>query len=198
MRLSKRILDLALVIIAAPVVIPIFLLTALAIKLGDGGSVFFVQERVGYRGAVFRMLKFRTMIENAERKGPLITIAGDSRITRTGRWLRSSKLDELPQLINVLCGEMSLVGPRPEVPYYVRMYTAEQRKVLELKPGITDPASIHYLDESGALAKESDPEQVYINHIMGDKIRMNLTYAENASWITDMQVILATVLKLRG
>lgn len=198
MRFSKRVLDLALVIIAAPVVVPIFLLIAFAIKLDDGGSVFFVQERVGYRGAVFRMLKFRTMIENAERKGPLITIAGDTRITRAGRWLRSSKLDELPQLINVLRGEMSLVGPRPEVPYYVRMYTAEQRKVLDLKPGITDPASIHYLDESGVLAKESDPEVVYINRIMDDKIRMNLIYAEHASWITDIQVILATLLKLRG
>ncbi|HEV7164548.1 MAG TPA: sugar transferase [Gammaproteobacteria bacterium] len=198
MTLSKRALDLALVIIAMPVLILVFLIVSLAIKMDDGGPVFFVQERVGHRGTMFQILKFRTMIENAERKGPLITVAGDARITRVGRWLRSSKFDELPQLINVLRGEMSLVGPRPEVPRYVRMYTTEQRKILDLKPGITDPASIHYLDESGVLATEAHPEKAYIERIMGDKIRMNLAYAKRANCMTDIRVILDTLLKLRS
>lgn len=198
MKLSKRIVDIILVLIASPFVAPLFMLVALAVKLDDSGTVLFVQERVGYRGTTFRMLKFRTMVQDAEKSGRLITIANDARITRTGRWLRKSKLDELPQLINVLRGDMSLVGPRPEVAKYVAMYSPDQRRVLELVPGITDPASIAFRDEAGLLADCNDPEQAYIERILPEKIALNLAYAAKAGVLSDMMVILGTLRALWG
>jgi lipopolysaccharide/colanic/teichoic acid biosynthesis glycosyltransferase len=194
--LGKRAFDLfwsvpGLVVLALPLV-----LVALLIKLSDGGPVFFRQERVGHRGRIFRLWKLRTMRERAEREGPRLTVGRDPRITPVGGFLRRFKLDELPQLINVVRGEMSLVGPRPEVPEYVALYTAEQRAVLELMPGITDPASIKYRHESELLAQSDDPVSTYTDRIMPDKVRMNLEYAQRASVLTDVGVILKTIFHL--
>jgi lipopolysaccharide/colanic/teichoic acid biosynthesis glycosyltransferase len=179
------------------VLAPLFVLVGIAIRLdvrnGAGGPVFFAQERVGRYGVRFRMWKFRTMRVNAERSGAQLTVGADSRITRVGRWLRRSKIDELPQLFNVLRGEMSLVGPRPEVPRYVALYDDAERVVLDLVPGITDPASIRYRDEASVLAHAADPERCYIDEIMPEKIRINLEYAERATPFSDLLVILSTL-----
>jgi lipopolysaccharide/colanic/teichoic acid biosynthesis glycosyltransferase len=192
---SKRLFDLLWTIPGLLVLWPFFLLIALWIKLDDGGLVLFRQERVGYEGRPFRIYKFRTMVPEAESLGKPLTIGGrDPRVTRAGYWLRRFKLDELPQLFNVLMGDMSLVGPRPEVPRYVALYTAEQRRVLELLPGITDPASITYRHESEHLANAPDPEQAYIDEIMPDKIRLNLHYAAHATLWSDFQIVVKTVL----
>lgn len=189
----KKIFDKSAALLGIIVLSPLFLIVALLIKLDDGGAVFFRQERVGYKGKPFWIWKFRTMVVGAERLGMPLTVGRDSRITRVGYWLRRLKLDELPQLWNVLRGEMSLVGPRPEVPCYVKEYSPEQRKVLELIPGITDPASIHYIHESDLLVQSSDPELMYREEIMPKKIRINLEYAKRASFCTDIFVIFQTL-----
>jgi len=175
---------------------PAFLVIAVLIKLDDGGAVFFRQLRVGRYGREFRVWKFRTMIARAEQCGGPLTVGDDPRITRVGRWLRHSKLDELPQLFNVLAGQMSLVGPRPEVPHYVALYTPDQRRVLDLVPGITDPASIAYRDESALLAQAPDWERQYIEVIMPEKIRLNLAYAARATQWKDFLVVVVTLLSL--
>jgi lipopolysaccharide/colanic/teichoic acid biosynthesis glycosyltransferase len=191
--LFKRTFDVVLTLPGLVVLAIPLAFVALLIKLGDGGPVFFRQERVGKGGRSFQLWKFRTMRERAEHEGPRLTVGRDPRITRVGALLRRFKLDELPQLVNVLRGEMSLVGPRPEVPEYVARYTPEQRAVLELVPGITDPASIKYRNESELLAQSADPEASYVNRIMPDKIRMNLEYARRANALTDLGVILRTI-----
>jgi lipopolysaccharide/colanic/teichoic acid biosynthesis glycosyltransferase len=193
---SKRILDLALAVPGLAVLSPLLLVVALLIKLDSRGPALFRQTRVGKRGRQFQILKFRTMVVDAEQRGGQLTTAGDSRITRCGRALRKFKLDELPQLINVVKGEMSMVGPRPEVPRYVNMYTDEQRKVLDLTPGITDPASIRYRDESAILAGLANPEEVYISTIMPEKIRLNLDYAASATTFGDLRIILRTLFSI--
>ena len=142
------------------------------------------------------MLKFRTMIADAETQGLPLTVGGDSRITGLGRFLRKTKLDELPQLWNVLVGEMSLVGPRPEAQKYVDLYSEDQRKVLELRPGITDPASIKYRNENEILAAAVDPEKAYIANIMPDKVRLNLSYASRASVLSDLGIIFRTLFRI--
>lgn len=177
---------------------PLFFIIALFIKLDDRGPVFFKQERVGRCGQLFKIWKFRTMIVDAEKQGKQLTVGKDFRITRTGEWLRKFKLDELPQLINVLCGEMSLVGPRPEVPYYVAFYTPDQQKILTLKPGITDLASILYSEESEWLAEAEEPENTYIEEIMPEKLKLNMEYARYATVWNDSKVILRTFAKLVG
>jgi len=189
----KRVVDVAVSALALALLWPLGLLIGAAVTLGDGGPAFFRQERVGRGGRTFRMWKFRTMIVGAERSGRHLTVGDDPRVTRVGAVLRRTKLDELPQLLNVLRGEMSLVGPRPEVPRYVAFYTAEERAVLRLTPGITDPASLRYRDESQELAASADPERTYIEHIVPEKIRLNLAYASRATWLTDMGVIWATL-----
>jgi lipopolysaccharide/colanic/teichoic acid biosynthesis glycosyltransferase len=168
---------------------PVLAVIAALIKLDDGGPVLFAQTRVGRFGRPFRMLKFRTMVTDAGQRGGLLTVRGDPRITRSGRVLRATKLDELPQLVNVLIGHMSLVGPRPELEKYVALYDAAQRQVLELQPGITDPASIAYRDENALLARAPDPEEFYIREVMPDKIRINLEYAERATPLTDVAIV---------
>jgi len=193
---AKRAFDLFWVLLGLAVVWPLFVLIAFLIKLEDGGAVFFRQKRVGYHGRAFRIWKFRTMVVEAEERGKPLTVGRDPRITRVGRWLRKTNLDELPQLINVVKGEMSLVGPRPEVPRYVALYTPEERKVLELIPGMTDPASIAYRSESELLAQVEDPERFYIAEIMPTKLRLNLDYARRATVISDCVVILRTLLRL--
>jgi lipopolysaccharide/colanic/teichoic acid biosynthesis glycosyltransferase len=193
---AKRALDLVGAGAGVVLLSPLLLVVALLVKAEDGGPVFFRQERVGYRGHPFWIWKFRTMFPGAELQGLPLTVGRDARVTRVGSWLRRLKLDELPQLFNVLAGEMTLVGPRPEVPRYVASYGLEQRRVLELVPGITDEASIRYLDESALLAAAADPEQVYVNEIIPEKIRLNLAYAAHATVWTDLRVIMATVRRL--
>jgi lipopolysaccharide/colanic/teichoic acid biosynthesis glycosyltransferase len=189
----KRLFDLALALPGLLLLSPLLLVVALLIKLDSRGPALFRQTRVGKHGRPFQILKFRTMVTDAEERGGQLTTAGDSRITRCGRVLRATKLDELPQLINVVRGEMSLVGPRPEVPRYVEMYTDAQRRVLDLTPGITDPASIRYRDESAVLAAAEDPETFYVEVVMPEKIRLNLDYAAKASLFGDLGVILRTL-----
>jgi lipopolysaccharide/colanic/teichoic acid biosynthesis glycosyltransferase len=188
-----RAFDLVASILGLLVLLPFLLVIGLVIRLEGSGPVFFRQERIGRDGRPFRIWKFRTMVVDAERSGRLITVGEDRRITRSGAWLRRWKLDELPQLLNVLLGQMSFVGPRPEVPRYVALYTEEQRRVLELRPGITDIASIAYRNESELLEGQEDPEAYYIQRILPDKIRMNLDYAGRATIWRNIKVILATL-----
>ncbi len=193
---AKRTFDLVSAGIGVVLLVPLLALLALLIKAEDGGPVFFRQERVGYRGRPFRIWKFRTMIRDAEARGLPLTVGRDPRVTRIGAWLRRLKLDELPQLFNVLAGDMTLGGPRPEVPRYVASYGAAERRVLELVPGVTDEASIRYADESTILAATVDPERVYVEEILREKIRLNLKYAARATVWTDLRVILATLRRL--
>ncbi|MGH8283360.1 MAG: sugar transferase [Gammaproteobacteria bacterium] len=193
MRTSKRCFDFVAAAIGIVLLSPLFILVALLIKASSPGPIFFKQERVGYKGRPFLIWKFRTMVRGAESLGGSLTVGNDPRITRIGGWLRKTKLDELPQLFNVLTGEMSLAGPRPEVERYVKLYTEAQRKVLDLMPGITDPASIHFKRESQLLGEATQPEQTYINSVMPEKIRLNLEYARRANFWSDFGVILRTL-----
>jgi lipopolysaccharide/colanic/teichoic acid biosynthesis glycosyltransferase len=191
--MSKRLFDLFWATVGLLLLWPVFLVVAVLIKLEDRGPVFFRQVRVGWKGQSFRMWKFRTMVVDAERLGRAITVGRDPRITRVGHWLRATKVDELPQLLNVWLGEMSLVGPRPEVQKYVNLYTEDQRRVLELRPGITDLASVKYRRESEVLAAADDPDRAYVEEIMPEKIQINLEYAAQASLWGDFRVILMTL-----
>lgn len=198
---SKRVFDLIASVSGLLLLSPVLAIIAVAIKAGDRGPLLFSQQRVGRDGHTFRLLKFRSMIADAERIGPALTIGTDPRITPIGRLLRRAKLDELPQLINVARGEMSLVGPRPEVPKYVAMYTPAQRRVLTLRPGITDPASTEYVREAELLAHADDPERAYIEEVMPRKLQLNLAYAETATLWSDIATILRTmgvVVRARG
>lgn len=171
---------------------PLFLFLAIWIKIDSHGPVFYRQLRVGKNGKDFRIYKFRSMRQDSD-KGSLITIGGhDSRITRSGYFIRKYKLDELAQLINVFLGDMSFVGPRPEVRHYVNYYTEEQMHVLDVRPGITDLASIKYRNENELLEKADDPERYYIDVIMQDKLRINLEYVESHSFFNDLKFIFLT------
>jgi lipopolysaccharide/colanic/teichoic acid biosynthesis glycosyltransferase len=192
-----RLFDLFWSLLGLLVLAPVFLLVGILIKAEDGGPVFFLQRRVGFKGRPFRILKFRTMRLDAEQTGLPITVGQDPRITRVGRWLRKTKVDELPQLVNVVLGQMGLVGPRPEVPRFVALYTEEQAQVLLLRPGITDAASIMYRCENEVLRRSADPEAFYIENIMPNKLRVNLAYAAQATLWTHFKVILATLGLLR-
>jgi lipopolysaccharide/colanic/teichoic acid biosynthesis glycosyltransferase len=195
---SKRALDLVSATMGLAVLSPALLLIALLVKAGDRGPVLFRQVRIGKDGRPFEMLKFRTMRVMAEREGGPLTMGADRRITPVGMWLRKFKLDELPQLWNVVRGEMSLVGPRPEVPDFVDLYTPDQRRVLELMPGITDPASIRFADEAALLGAEPDPHRAYVDIIMPEKIHINLEYAARANLRADVTQILKTLSCLYG
>lgn len=195
---GKRLLDTVSAVGGLLVLSPIVGLVALAIRLCDGGPVFYRQVRVGQGGRLFLILKFRTMVVNAERLGGLLTVGADTRVTPLGRWLRGLKLDELPQLLNVLAGDMSLVGPRPEIPQYVATYTDLQRRVLDLRPGLTDPASLLYWNESDLLASSLDPARYYAEQLIPRKIALSLAYARNASLRRDILVLLATVTRAPG
>jgi lipopolysaccharide/colanic/teichoic acid biosynthesis glycosyltransferase len=189
----KRCLDLVLSLPALVALSPLFLLLMILIKLDSRGPAFFRQVRIGRHGHKFRIFKFRTMVTNAEAYGAQITVGEDKRITRVGHWLRKLKLDELPQLLNVIRGEMTLVGPRPEVPQYVARYNAEQRRILALTPGITSLASLEFRHESELLAAQADPEQFYCKQVMPAKIQIDLDYAQHANWMSDLGVIGKTV-----
>lgn len=175
---------------------PLLLAVAVWVKVDSRGPVFFRQVRVGRHNKDFRIFKFRTMRVGSD-KGSPITIGGrDPRVTCSGYFLRKTKIDELPQLINVFMGDMSLVGPRPEVRHYVDYWTPEQMRVLDVRPGITDPASIRYCNESELLANADDPESFYINVIMQDKIKLYLEYVEHQGFWTDIRLILSTFLAI--
>ena len=191
----KRLVDLVGAALALLLLSPLLLATALLIKLDSPGPVFFRQERVGRAGRLFRIHKFRTMAANAP--GLQITVGDDPRITRIGRWLRRTRVDELPQFMDVLLGHMSLVGPRPEVPRYVALYPPELRdRALAVRPGITDPASLAYIDENAMLARAVDPEREYVEVILPAKLRCAVEYAETATLWTDLRVLAHTLRRL--
>lgn len=188
----KRLFDVVASGVGLVLLSPLLLALALAVKLGSPGPIFYRANRVGRYGVPFKLLKFRSMVINADQIGPAVTGAADPRITRVGRFLRRTKLDELPQLINVLRGDMSLVGPRPEDPRYVALYTDEQRQVLNVRPGITSLASVAYRNEEAMLVGD-DWEKHYVEQIMPAKLTVDLEYARNASLWRDVRVILGTL-----
>lgn len=189
----KRLFDLVASGMGLIVLSPLFLILAVWIKLDSAGPVFYRQVRVGRHNKDFRIFKFRSMRVGAD-KGSLVTIGGrDPRITRSGYFIRKYKLDELPQLINVFVGDMSLVGPRPEVRHYVDYWTPEQMHVLDVRPGITDPASIKFRNENDLLGNAEDPEAYYIEVIMQEKLKMYLEYVRNQTFLGDLRLILRTI-----
>lgn len=192
----RRGLDLLGATIGLIALTPLFILIAVAIRVDSPGPVFFRQGRVGFGGRVFQIWKFRTMRVDAGENGPRITIGGDPRITRVGRHLRRWKLDELPQLLNVLDGSMGLVGPRPEIPEYVEMYGPRERKVLGFRPGMTDPASLKFRNEELLLRQVEDPLRHYEEVLMPQKVALNLEYARRATAASDLGVILRTIIVL--
>lgn len=189
----KRLFDIIASGLGLIVLSPLFLILAVWIKLDSKGPVFYRQVRVGFKNKDFRIFKFRSMRVGAD-KGSLVTIGGhDPRITQSGYFIRKFKLDELPQLINVFVGDMSLVGPRPEVRHYVDYWTPEQLHVLDVRPGITDPASIKFRNENELMDKAEDPEKYYIKVIMQEKIKLYLEYVEKHSFWNDMGLIFKTL-----
>ncbi len=193
---GKRIFDCAASAVGLLWLSPLFCLVAVLVKLTSTGPAFYRQRRVGKGGREFKIIKFRSMEVDAQRRGPPITSAGDMRVTGLGRVLRRLKIDELPQLWNVLKGEMSLVGPRPELPQYVADYTSHQRQVLTLRPGITDPASLTYRHEEKLLGRQADPEAFYRRSVLPRKLQLNLGYLEHVSLTRDLGLILLTLKSL--
>ncbi|GMV77546.1 MAG: glycosyl transferase [Chitinophagaceae bacterium] len=191
---SIRFFDILLAMLGVVILLPLFILIALCIKISSKGSVFFNQTRVGKNNIDFKLFKFRTMYVQAEAKGQLTVGGRDSRITKVGYYLRKFKLDELPQFFNVLLGQMSLVGPRPEVRKYVNFYTAEQLKVLDVLPGITDYASIAFRNENDLLEKATNPEEYYIKEIMPKKIELNKQFIEQRTLKNYFSILFATIL----
>ena len=194
----KKLFDFAFSIAGLVILSPLFLVISVWIKLDSKGSVFYKQVRVGKNSSDFKLYKFRTMRTDSDKSG-LLTVGGrDPRITGAGYFLRKFKLDELPQLFNIAAGQMSFVGPRPEVRKYVDLYNDEQRKVLSVLPGITDVASIKYRNENELLEKAEDPESYYIESIMPDKLKLNLDYIEQRSFTNDIKVIFKTLAAITG
>jgi len=196
--LLKRLFDIICSLLGILILLPFFVIISLLVGLGSRGGVFYVQKRVGKDGKDFSLFKFRSMKTGSDKKGLLTVGARDSRITGIGYFLRKYKLDELPQLFNVLFGSMSLVGPRPEVRKYVEMYNEEQKKVLSVKPGITDYASIEYVNENEILARSSNPEETYVSEVMPHKLQLNLKYIREKSFVTDLKIIFRTLGKIVG
>ena len=191
----KRAFDLLCASVGLLVLSPLFLVIAIWIKCDSRGSVFFRQIRVGIKETPFKIIKFRSMKTDAEKSDVQVTTLDDNRITRCGRWIRKFKIDELPQLINVLRGEMSLVGPRPEVPKYLRYYSENNRKIaLSVKPGITDISSLKYRNENDLLMSSNDPEKMYIENVLPEKIKYVVEYVHKQSFMLDLQLIIKTVL----
>jgi len=192
----KRLFDIIFSLGGLLLVSPVLIITAFWVKIDSNGPILYRQQRVGLHGKDFFIFKFRSMYTDSDKKG-LITIGGhDSRVTRAGYYIRKYKIDELPQLINVFIGDMSIVGPRPEVRRYVNLYTPEQLHVLDVRPGITDAASIKYRNENELLASQSDPEKYYIQVIMPDKLAINLQYVQLHNLSMDIQLIIQTIRSL--
>ncbi len=192
----KRIFDILFSLIVITCFLPVGIIISLSILLGSKGGVFYIQQRIGKSGKPFGLYKFRTMKPNADSFGQLTVGMRDPRITSIGYFLRKYKLDEFPQFINVLRGQMSIVGPRPEVKKYVDLYTSEQREVLAVKPGITDYASIEYFDENRILGKSSDPEKTYVEEIMPAKLQLNKKYIVQPTLVHDLKIIFLTFKKV--
>jgi|SRR5215469_3177495 len=190
----KRAFDLLVSALGLFFLSPIMVIVMIAIRLGSPGPAIYRGRRVGLNGRPFDILKFRTMVVDAERLGGSCTPDDDVRITKLGRWLRKSKLDELPQLVNVLLGEMSFVGPRPELERFTNMYDRRQRRILSVKPGITDLATMWDSDEGAVLAGERDPERVYREKILPTKLRLQLEYVQSASFFLDLRILVETLL----
>ena len=191
----KRLFDLLFSMVVLILFFPFGIIISLCIIIDSRGGIFYKQERVGLNGAVFTILKFRSMYVKADSNGSL-TVAKDPRITRMGGLIRKLKLDEFPQFLNVIAGQMSVVGPRPEVKEFVDLYTDEQREILRVKPGITDEASLAYFDENNMLSDSSNPKLTYIQEIMPRKIEINLKYISEKRWYSDAVVILKTMLRI--
>lgn len=192
----KRAFDIIVSATALSLLFPLLLLIGLSVALSSPGGAFFRQVRVGRAGKEFRLYKFRTMRPGSEAQGQITVGGRDPRITGIGYFLRKSKLDELPQLLNVLIGDMSIVGPRPEVPRYVDLYSAEQRMVLNVRPGITSAASIAYMDENEILGRSPDPQRAYIEAVMPAKLALDLDYVKNRGFFLDVSIILRTFIGL--
>ena len=198
MHVIKRCFDIAVSAIGLALCSPLFLVVAALIKLDSKGPVFFKQERMGKNFRPFYIYKFRSMVRDAPEKGAMISVTNDSRITWVGSVLRKTKVDELPQLINVLKGEMSLVGPRPEVPKYVQLFRIDYEEILRVPPGITDLASLKYRDEAAILAQSENPEEAYLKRVLPDKIKLAKEYIRRSSFLFDLSLILRTPLRLFG
>jgi lipopolysaccharide/colanic/teichoic acid biosynthesis glycosyltransferase len=190
----KRGFDIIMAFTALVLLIPLMIVVAMFIKLDSEGPVLFRQQRVGRGFRPFWIYKFRTMRKSVGQDGSQVTVGNDSRITRVGRFLRQTKLDELPQLINILRGDMSFVGPRPEVPRYVRLFQREYREILTVRPGLTDLASLKYRDEAALLAKADNPEEEYTTRVLPDKINLSKDYIQQSSFLFDLGLILRTIL----
>jgi lipopolysaccharide/colanic/teichoic acid biosynthesis glycosyltransferase len=191
----KRSMDLIVSFFGLLIFAPLFVVIAAIIKLDSPGPVFFRQKRMGYGLQEFFIFKFRTMVMDAPELGKPLTASGDSRITRIGKILRKSKIDEIPQLLNVLQGDMTLVGPRPEVPRYVNLFRQDYKEILKMRPGITDLASLKYRNESDLLRLAADPEEEYIAHVLPDKIALAKEYVRRSSLLFDISLVLRTVAK---
>jgi len=189
----KRLFDIFFSLLGLIILAPLLLVVSILIKLDSPGTVFFRQERVGKNFKPFSIYKFRSMTADAPKSGPAITVGGDMRVTRTGRFIRKYKLDELPQLINVLKGDVSVVGPRPEVPKFVDIFRSDYKEILTIKPGITDYASIQYRDEESVLARYNNPEEGYIKEVLPAKIRLAKQYIREKSISVDIAIILKTL-----
>lgn len=196
--MTKRIFDIMCSFLGLLLLAPVMLLLALLVVASSPGGAFFRQVRVGRGGREFLLLKFRSMRPGSEARGQLTVGGRDPRITGVGYFLRRTKLDELPQLINVLVGDMSIVGPRPEVPRYVALYAPEQCKVLLVRPGITSAASVAYINENELLGRSSDPERTYIEEVMPAKLALDLAYVDKAGLLTDLRILLRTAGRLLG
>ena len=192
----KRLFDIFWALIGILLVSPFFILFAILIFVGDGKSPFFKQTRIGKDKREFSLIKFRSMRVGAEKSGQITVGGKDPRITRIGYFLRKYKLDELPQFINILAGDMSFVGPRPEVPKYVALYNSEQQKVLSVRPGLTDLASLEFIDENILLGHAKDAEAAYINEVLPKKLALQLQYVETQSMLGDVKLILRTLVKI--
>jgi lipopolysaccharide/colanic/teichoic acid biosynthesis glycosyltransferase len=192
----KRLFDIISSLIVLSILLPFFIIISLVILFSSRGGIFYKQIRVGKNGREFYLYKFRSMVSGADKKGQLTVGMNDHRITRVGTFLRKYKLDEFPQLINIILGDMSVVGPRPEVPKYVRLYSPQQKKVLSVRPGLTDYASLEYINENEILGKAKDPERTYIEEIMPAKLALNMKYIDEKSFGTDLKIIFRTIGKI--
>lgn len=192
----KRIFDIFFSLIILAIFFPFGLIIAILIAVESKGGIFYRQERIGKNQVPFYLFKYRTMRKDADKSGKLTVGMRDPRITRTGYYLRKFKLDEFPQFLNVLIGEMSIVGPRPEVKEYVDLYTSEQLKVLSVKPGITDYASLEYFNENEILGKSENPQQTYIDEVMPEKLKLNQKYIQHPTLVHDLKIMWLTFLKI--
>jgi lipopolysaccharide/colanic/teichoic acid biosynthesis glycosyltransferase len=194
--MMKRLFDIVVSLMGLGLLLPLFLIAAVAIKMDSRGPVFFRQQRMGRGFRPFFIYKFRSMTDDRQSAGALFTVKYDPRITRVGRFLRKSKIDELPQLINVLKGEMTFVGPRPEVPSYVDLFRQDYEEILRVRPGITDLASIKYRDEATVLSQSPDPEAEYVNRVLPDKIKLAKEYLRHSSFLFDLGLMFKTFYRL--